>query len=261
MRKMILLALAICIISKSNAYNIVSDATCYEIVDNSKKTVRLIECWYEGEHFTIPEQVIWQDTAYQVVSISNLAFKRCTYLKTIEIPTTVKSIAVSAFNYCSKLEQILVSESNPIYCDADGVLYSADRQTLLHFPRAKKATSFHIPDNVSNIGAYAFFKCDGLEKVDLPPALTQVGIGAFNGCHHLKSVVFPHHLESIGDFAFYDCPNLLEVTLSSMHFISFQANTFCYQTLKEGRLTLPSDISPNVLNQYKQLGFANVAAE
>ena len=261
MRKNILLALAIFIATESNAHNIVSDATCYEVVDNSPKTVRLIECWYEGEHLSIPEQVVWQDTAYQVASISNLAFKRCTSLKTIEIPTTVKFIAISAFNYCTKLEQILVSENNPIFCDAEGVLYSADRQTLLYFPRAKKATSFHIPDTVSNIGAYAFFKCDGLEEVDLPPALTHIGIGAFNGCHHLKSVVFPHHLESIGDFAFYDCPNLLDITLSSMHFISIQANSFCYQTCKEGRLTLPPGISPNVLNQYKQLGFVNVATE
>lgn len=261
MRKMILLALAILFVTKTSAVNIMSGETCFEVVDNLEKTVRLVESWYEGEHLVIPEHITWQDAVYQVTSISNLAFKRCTSLKTIEIPSSVKSIAVSAFIYCTKLEHISVSKVNPNYCDIDGVLYTADHLTLLYFPRATKSTTFHIPENVRSIGMYAFFRCMRLEEVFLPPTLKRIGAAAFNGCHGLKSIELPQCLESIDDYAFYDCSNLLEVKLSSMYFISIQTNSFCYQTCKEGRLTLPPGISPDVLYKYKQLGFANVAAE
>ena len=261
MNRFSILALAIFFFAKTSASNIVSGATCFEIVDNLEKTVRLVECWHEGEHYAIPEHIKWKDTAYQVTSISNLAFKRCTSLKIIEIPSSVKSIAISAFIYSTKLEQIVVSKDNTCYCDVDGVLYTADQQTLLYYPRATTINSFHVPENVKTIGTYAFFKCMSLEEVKLPPALTMIGIAAFNGCHRLKSISFPQQLEIIGDYAFYDCPNLLEIRMTAMHLIAFKANTFSYNTYKDGRITLSPNLPPNIKQAYKNFGFVNIVTE
>ena len=261
MNRFSILALAILFFAKTSASNIVSGATCFEIVDNLEKTVRLVECWYEGEHYAIPEHIKWKESAYQVTSISNLAFKRCTSLAIIEIPSSVKSIAISAFIYCSKLQQIVVSKDNAYYCDVDGVLYTADRQKLLYYPRATTINSFHVPENVKTIGTCAFFKCMGLKEVVLPPALTQIGSAAFNGCHRLKTISFPFQLEIIEDYAFYDCPNLLEIRMSSKHPIVIKTNSFSYQTYKEGHLALPPNLPPNIKQAYKNFGFVNIVTE
>lgn len=261
MNRLCILALAILFVTKTSATNIISGATCFEVVGNLENTVHLVESWYEGEHLVIPEHITWQDSVYQVVSISNLAFKRCTSLKTIEISSSVKSIAISAFIYCTKLEQIFVSKDNPNYCDIDGVLYTADHQNLLYFPCATKSKTFHIPENVRTIGTYAFFRCMGLEEVVLPPTLTRIGTAAFNGCHGLKSIEFPQCLESIDDYAFYDCPNLLEIRMLATHPVTIDKNSFSYQTSIEGNITLPSVLPPNVIQQYKRYGFVNVTTE
>ena len=48
-----------------------------------------------------------------------------------------------------------------------------------------------IPDGVTSIGEYAFYKCDNLTSVSLPQSLTSVGDDAFAYCNvrelHLRS--------------------------------------------------------------------------
>ncbi|MBQ6848909.1 MAG: leucine-rich repeat domain-containing protein, partial [Clostridia bacterium] len=51
-------------------------------------------------------------------------------------------------------------------------------------------TSVVIPEGVTDIGEYAFSKCERLVSVSLPSTLVTVGNGAFNGCTSLSDVVY-----------------------------------------------------------------------
>ena len=65
--------------------------------------------------------------------------------------------------------------------------------------------SIVIPENVSEIGAKAFFKRSDLTSVVIPETVLKIGDNAFSQCEGLVNVVFPHGLASIGEWAFSHC--------------------------------------------------------
>ena len=69
-------------------------------------------------------------------------------------------------------------------------------------------TSISIPNYVTSIGNYAFYKCSGLTSITIPNSVTSIGYEAFYKCSGLTSVTIPNSVTSIGDNAFYDCSGL-----------------------------------------------------
>jgi hypothetical protein len=49
-------------------------------------------------------------------------------------------------------------------------------------------TSINIPDNVTTIGGYSFYKCSGLTSVTIGTGVTSIGGSAFYYCRQLASV-------------------------------------------------------------------------
>lgn len=74
-------------------------------------------------------------------------------------------------------------------------------------------TSITIPDNVTDIGYYAFEYCSSLTNITIPDSVTFIGNGTFSGCSGLTSVTIPDSVTSIGDWSFYNCPGLTSVTV------------------------------------------------
>lgn len=59
---------------------------------------------------------------------------------------------------------------------------------------------------VTRIGEFAFYDCDDLESVQVPPTVTSIGDQAFYGTERLKALELPTcGLESIEDHAFEGC--------------------------------------------------------
>lgn len=67
----------------------------------------------------------------------------------------------------SKLKSITVSETNPDYSSADGILYSKDGTQLVIFPSAKETDDgvFVVPDNVTSLADYSFYNISGINSV------------------------------------------------------------------------------------------------
>ena len=82
-----------------------------------------------------------------------------------------------------------------------------------------------IPEGVTSIGRYAFFKCSSLSSISLPEGLTSIGYGAFNGCSSLSSISLPEGLTSMGDYAFDGCSSLSSISLPK-GLMSIEYNTF-----------------------------------
>lgn len=149
-----------------------------------------------------------------IVHIGEKAFGACGF-STVAIPSSVTELEPSAFGQCSGLKRITVHPDNPQYSAEDGVLYSKDGSALLQFPSGKALENgtFRIPDQVVEIGAYAFYYRDWLTSIELPAGVKTIGKCAFYGCEKLSSVSLPEGLSAIGDSAFDRAISLTQVTI------------------------------------------------
>ena len=171
------------------------------------------------------------------------AFYGCASLSTITIPSSVKSIDSSAFSRCTGLQEINVDNNNTHFKDIDGVLYSKDGRSLITYPIGKSGTSYTIVEDVTSIGSYAFYGCDGLSSITIPNSVTSVSSYAFYGCTDLTSVVFEasSDIETIGNGAFYGCTSLTSITIpGSVTTIGNNAFRDCTGLLS---ITIPNSVT------------------
>ena len=112
-------------------------------------------------------------------SIGNGAFRECSGLTSINIPSGVTSIGYSAFYNCTSL------------------------------------SSCTIGSGVTSIGEYAFRYCSGLTSIDIPSGVTSIGIGTFQNCASLTSIVIPNSVTSIGSGMCSGCTSLSSCTIGS----------------------------------------------
>ncbi|MDO5398924.1 MAG: leucine-rich repeat domain-containing protein [bacterium] len=146
-----------------------------------------------------------------VTSIGSNAFLYCSGLTSVEIPNSVTSIGRCAFLWCSSLAAINVQDGNSSYYSADGVLFD-NNGTLIQYPAGKKAESYSIPNEVTNIGDYAFGNCSGLTSVEIPNGVTNIEGYAFSNCSSLTSVKLPSRVNIYYDSVFNNCSKLTSIT-------------------------------------------------
>ena len=160
----------------------------------------------------------------QTTKIEADAFRNCSSLHTIEVPTLVESIETSAG--CTALSEINVQAGNSHYCSKDGVLLSGDGKSILWFPMGKvgeytlpatvttvgdyafrncRIETFHFADGLTSIGKYAFYN-SSVKEVSLPSTVKQIPTGLFQKCADLTTVHLGKNTEMLGDYVFDGCP-------------------------------------------------------
>lgn len=70
----------------------------------------------------------------------------------------------------------------------------------------------YVNDRVTEVGAYAFYKCTALTSVSFPEVTGDVGTNAFNGCTNLRSAEIPN-AKWLGANCFNDCTSLESIEL------------------------------------------------
>lgn len=148
----------------------------------------------------------------KVTSIEDSTFYQCESLKSVTIPSGVTSISEKAF-WNAGLTNIAVDSGNTAYCSVDGVLFSKDKTVLCCYPAGKGGTSYTVPDGVTKVGAYAFYKCSGLTSVEIPNGVTSVGDWAFYECRKLSKITLPDGLGRINDYVFGECSGLTDIKI------------------------------------------------
>ena len=85
---------------------------------------------------------------------------------------------------------------------------SADYRILIN-----QMVTVEIPDTVTEIGDYAFYEWNNLEKVTMPSNITSIGERAFWNCNNLTGITIPDGVTSIGESAFISCSSLTSITI------------------------------------------------
>lgn len=116
-------------------------------------------------------------------------------------PTTV---IVNGIGYCDD-KDIVVPDRLPNGKIVVGIAEKA-------FFRCDGIESVNLPATVNTIGAYAFSWCSDLHSI-VAPGVVFIEERAFMGCKRLESIKFSKRLESVEDKAFSYCTSLDSVTL------------------------------------------------
>jgi len=162
-----------------------------------------------------------------VTSIGDYAFRICTSLTSIIIPSSVTSIGNYAFYNCSSLTSITIPSS------VTSIGESAFRE-------CSDLTNITIPESVTSIGDYAFRRCTSLTSVNISSSVTSIGQSAFRECSSLTSITIPSSVISIGQSAFRACSRLMSIIYRGSTAPSLGANVF-EGINSEATFTAPSD--------------------
>lgn len=115
-----------------------------------------------------------------VTSIADSAFDG-TALVNISIPGNVEEIGAGVFTNCNSLTDIEVEAKNRDYASVDGALYDIDLLTLICCPAGKSGT-YTVYDGAETISEDAFIGCENLTVVEIPDSVSAIASNAFNGC-------------------------------------------------------------------------------
>ena len=198
---------------------------------------------------TLNEQGILQ-LPEGIIFIDEGAFS-FTELGSLKMPSTLQFIAERAFAN-NKMGGMTVLADNPYFAHLAStqgsvtytMLTNKEKTKIIAAPGAKPTqfstsgttylTSINIPDQITEIGDYAFYGNPTLKTVNFHAGITRIGMGAFydtqltrvsipnpdceigNSCFsnsQVSSITLPQGMKKLGRHVFFYCPNLTTLTL------------------------------------------------
>ena len=188
-------------------------------------------------------------------------FRRVASAKIIKLPQGATHFDGDSFPYCTNLEEIWLpqefqhfngpnmgehlwqtnslkkfvvnSGSTTFKAGTDGVLYSADGETLVKYPTGKTDTSYTIADGTVRIGSNSFRYASLLKNVNMPNSLREIGTDAF-GSTNLENVLVPEGVTLIKGGAFYGLDQKIKSIILPTTLIEIEEYSF-YNLSNQGR--------------------------
>ena len=130
--------------------------------------------------------------AFQIPSgVSKVGSNALSYtpITSIEIPNSVTNIGSSAFNGCTGLTGVYITDISS-WCNIQFTDYFANPLYYAKnlYLNGELVTNAVIPTDVTSINNYAFSGCRSLTSIDIPDSVTSIGSSAFEGCTNLTRI-------------------------------------------------------------------------
>lgn len=171
--------------------------TYYDIAKYSGDIVIPSTVTYKGPSYP------YEDKVYHVTKIEDYAFysnntetNNINYnLRSVTIPSSVKTIGEGVFLHCQALEHVFFSE---------GIVTIGPRV----FEDCIALDSITFPSTITSLGKETFYGCTHLKQVLLPSNITSIPDYMFSCCYDLHTIHVPSTVTTIGIGAFLYCTNL-----------------------------------------------------
>lgn len=179
------------------------------------------------------------------------------------LPASVNQVEGITFANAWGLQHIDVDSNNADYCSVSGVLYSKNQDILYAYPSAKtvdhydildtvtridryafyqtQLVSIHFPNQISDIGDYAFYNANQITQLELPQALTQIQQSTFAKMNALTRIEIPENVTDIAGSAFYQDIQLAEIIFLGQSQLKTIGASFAYGSIIES-LVIPEHI-------------------
>lgn len=125
-------------------------------------------------------------------TIIQSAFRGCSRLKSLAVPSGVSHIDAGVLEGCSGVTSIVVAEENTRYHSDGNCLINTTYKTLI---AGCKTSVIPADGSVTSIDDSAFTKNAGLSSIVIPTAITDIGRYAFYECASLASITYTGTME------------------------------------------------------------------
>ncbi len=222
-----------------NCTAVKDESGLYLLVYSDRAEVSAV--WNEQESYEIPAKV----NGLPVTAINDSVFYFNNTVKSIVIPSSVKTIAEMAFYSCNLLESVTFSEgletisaqafancASLLNITIPGSVTSVEKEAFYDCNALKTLTFAEGEGCV--IGENAFKACDALHTVTMESGVTEIQAGAFCTCSALENLTLSDTLKTIS-YSFQGCPKLEKVdlpdSLSSLHSMAFYNSAVCTEQI------------------------------
>jgi len=207
----------------------------------------------EIESVVIPESV---------KEVSDYAFYGCKRLKNVKLPKGLKKIGEWAFFGCEKLKSVAIPSGTELdeYSFAGCVkleAVSVNTKTIpaYAFARCDKLQKVVLGSKVKEIKDYAFYFCEQLTEFKLPSKLESIGAHALRRVG-LEKLTLGASITKIGRSAFLENPNLV---------LTVKEGSYAHKYVKDNKLQMkvkqPSQKDVEIMKEQRELSFFELLIE
>ena len=148
-------------------------------------------------------------------SIPAMAYKGGIEIRKILIGKNVKTIGAEAFAMCPNLQSIEVDIDNECFTSGEGSNAIIDKVSGVLLTGCYTTV---IPQQVTEIGPFAFCGQTRIESVRIPSNVRKVSAYAFDGCSNIIEIILEEGVECLSEYCFRNTTNLQIVRFpSSLH--------------------------------------------
>lgn len=210
--------------------------------------------WYENRD-AITKIVINEG----VESIGKYSFDGTSYVKSVSIASTVKSIGTGAFDWCGYKsdsawelyipDSVTSIESDSFQvCGFTSLRIPGSIKEVAGFWGNSKLQSVKLEEGIESIGQSGFSSCSALKSISLPNSVTLIGENAFN-CAGIQSIDL-NNVKTIGNNAFAGCQSLSDITIN-------ESTTYLGSFAFSGCSSLKSISLPDSITTIESYAFAS----
>lgn len=201
------------------------------LMSGDKSVVYFYPAAAEGE-VTLPASV---------TRILDYAFDGCSKMTVLNLSANIVNFNAEMVAGCSALTAINVGAdgNGKNYCSIGGVIFTADKSTLIIYPANAEFTELTLPENVKAIAPNAFAGNTKLTKVTLNNGLIEIGSKAFYNTA-ITEINIPASVQLIESEAFANTSALSTVSFDTNGTVILSIGAYAFANSGVTSVTLPA---------------------